>query len=575
MQISPSQLASYLTCPRQWWFRSVHKLRDGKDPTSRDRGTVLHAVCQRFCEADDNGRDKNGQPVDLFPEGWERVLEFGKDTGRRVNHYDQAWVREMVQKGIDNGVLRRLPQRQVEYDYTRDVVPGVKIKGVIDQVSPTVIEDHKTTKRRKYALGKKKLRADDKMLCYAVEAVEKRGKDDQTPVRLRLNYYCYDTKKDPQPWATEVDVPADEIARFRQTRLEPAAREMLAIKERNVPMDSWQEIEGPRVGGACDDYGGCAYARICGGMSAASRHKEIQDARANNQPIPTKSGQKMNYFGKKPGPKKTSPAPQVRTEATPGDMANAGVPDVVTPQEATSQVDEAPSDPQVHETAVVTPETPPWAVKGCNACKSSPVPGINSKGDPCRACDVVASRTKGMRTSSTYKIWRGEDGKLKWTEPDGSAQVVKQLEAPATPTPAAPAEQPAVAEPAKKPKKEKAKAPAVPGAIMQEAAQMAATASKQFPGFVLYIGCAPFNTVTIDLHTALFRAQEAIATEANTFWNDLDPLRRRDVLAGRAQDLAKELDGCHVVANGTSQDFRALLDAIRPFATTTIMAVGI
>jgi CRISPR/Cas system-associated exonuclease Cas4 (RecB family) len=70
--MSPSQLENYLQCPRKWWFNSIRKMPELEQKKDNfDFGNVLHEAAARWISADDTGRDHNGQPVDLFPDGWD------------------------------------------------------------------------------------------------------------------------------------------------------------------------------------------------------------------------------------------------------------------------------------------------------------------------------------------------------------------------------------------------------------------------------------------------------------------------------------------------------------------------
>src|SRR6185369_11814492 len=87
LTISASQIATWDDCHRKWWLQRVAKLPE----VPRGYlifGTVLHACLERWCSADAQGRvpdpvpeclkgQRSGDPVDVFPPGWETVEEKG------------------------------------------------------------------------------------------------------------------------------------------------------------------------------------------------------------------------------------------------------------------------------------------------------------------------------------------------------------------------------------------------------------------------------------------------------------------------------------------------------------------
>jgi len=527
MLTSPSQIVNLLACDRKWWFRTCHKIADGKDPSSRDTGTVLHEVAGRWLNADDQGRDQQGQPVDLYPAGWECVREFGRDTGRRIDLHQQAIIRVMIQKGIENGTLRRLTGRQIERHLVIPLIPGVDMQGYVDQDAPLIVEDHKTTKNYDFAIKTKaKLAKDEKMLCYAVM---KRGEHPGEPITLRLNYFDKSQARD--PWPLDTCVKPESVVNFLNETLIPAAKRMLALHEAKLPLESWAEVAGPNKKGACEEYGGCPYARIC------SRVAPVRPS--ESKPEKPKEKRTMSYF------KKRNKTPEAQAPAAPEPTPPAPAP--------------APTPP-APPTAPSSTDTPPWAVASCRACNGK---GLNSKGQPCRACDVVQGRTNGV-TSSQFETWVDDAGMLRW-KPAGGAKIVAEPKKPEPKTsfvadPKSPAPQPE--------KKEEAKPAAPPPP--KPTPQPEPTKVEILTGFDLFIGCTPLGRPVLELGALLFEEGKELAAELKEdSYYSVDAFQRRDALASRAQQIAARLNGFGVVTSiELTPDERNLLVALRPLAKT-------
>lgn len=511
MNVSPSQVAVHLTCPRKRWFQSHLRLPDRSDHRKRDVGTALHAAAERWLRADDQGRVPGDGPVDPFPPGWDMVQDRDGPP-RRLSPADAATVRRLFADGVSSGVLRRLPGREVEVDYEREVFPGVVMRGRIDQRSPSVVEDHKTTGSWRWAMSSRSLAADPKMLCYAAE-------QPPGPVRLRLNYFCKDPRVLETTRAVEATVPAGDVALFWTDVVVPACREMVGWEERAPTIDLWRTVEGPRVEGACEAYGGCPYAGICSGIG-----KEAE----------------MGAFDRdKKRPPRAAQEPQQEAVVVPAVAAEAPEP------------------------------APPWAVQGCQACRGT---GINGKGHPCRACDVVSSRTGG-RSSATFRVWHDDQGNLCWAEPDGKVPVEgskRELPEPKPkpePEPRARANGQDVGPDARQvflPERELPK---------PKPRRRAAEADAR-PISTLFVGCMPVGQEVVDLNDVLARegSAQAAACGAPSYYS-VDAFRRRDALCAQARAIAESLRGQLVLAVGDSPDLRALRDALRPYARAVVEGI--
>lgn len=557
---SPSQLVDYLDCPRKWWFRRCLRLPEVKDQHKFTFGNVLHGVVERWLKADDSGRGEDGNPVELYPEGWAETL----------SPVDQALVRKLFDLAVKEGVIRRLPGRQIELPYEREVVSGICSIGALDITSPEGVEDQKSTKSPRYIATQKELASDPKMLSYAYEWLSKAWADFEgtnpadapalswdevfPQVKLRLNYFVKDPEA-PAVKAVETFVKTADVLDWWETTAIPAHRGMLELKRAKIDERDWRKVTGPQTKDTCKKYGGCPRAKICAGIQSCAAHRaEIERINLKSQPKPkTKSPKPVsNIFNRK---KPVTAA-----------AAEAAIPAVPPPA---PKVEAPPS--------AANPTTnAPWAYEGCFACKGK---GINSQGNPCKACETIRKR-RGEPTVNDFEVWHDTAGNLCWKAKDASAPAAPKTE-PAPAPEAAPEPEgkaPIVAEPkvkrqkaAKQSKPETAPAPAP----TVETAPAPQEAQETGQGFRLFINAMPTSSsAMVDGASVLHLEGAEMAREfgAPSFY-EMDAFKRRDLLASAAGEIAKDLEGKDLVAIGGGQDLKALVEALRPLAREVVQGV--
>lgn len=583
---SPSQMVDYLDCPRKWWFRRVCRLPVIEGQDKFVFGNILHAVIQRWLLADERGRDPNGNPVDIYPQGWEQDKDDDGKVLGSVNKREAQLIQMLVKNAVDSGLLRRTPGRKIEREFELEIVPGVGYIGALDVEEPEGLEDHKSTKDRKWISSEKDLANDPKMLSYA--EIWRREHPEADVVKLRLNYMV----KDPEDLFTkpvEVLVPAPDVEKFWNETIMPAAEGMLKLKFGKVPVTEWPTISGPQNPGVCKRYGGCTFAAICARMKTPTAYaEEINRANGKLPPIPETPSQPktekkpMGIFkkaGVKPAP--AAPAAPVTSQTAVEETTEELAPEP-TPAPAAKPAAPAPAP------AVVTP----WAIKGCLPCKGTGL--MIAKGRACKACDSVQAQRGGPQ-STGYDIQFNPDGSVSWslkgsedatptpTPPPAPkaapapAQAAGKAQVTAPVTAAKPKTAPKVASPAPK---------AAPAPVVEEPAEpervvvagVDVTPVKldvQVTGFRLFVNCIPMGGNYIDLAQILADegAELADAKGAESFYA-LDSFKRRDMLAQCIASVAKEkLAGRDVVAIGGSQDLKAYAEALRPLATEVFIGV--
>lgn len=289
MQLSISQISKYLECPRRWWFDRVVRLpsdgQDTKGKYSRAFGSILHAVVERFLDADASGRGKDGQPVNLYPKGW----MWDQETGIRLTPDDEKIVQTLVAQAIDRGILARQPGGVVEDEffgilYQDPNAPEyrgvVAISGKIDYQYGTTIEDHKTAKSTRYLKSEdeqspKYLGKDPQLLLYALVAGRRLGLTITDEMTIRHNYYV----KEPEPRVEErhVTVTMKQCWEAVQGLAKESKKILPLAKKKNA--DLWATVPGALDGAgqgpsACNSYGTqCPYIGICSRSETPTKYR--------------------------------------------------------------------------------------------------------------------------------------------------------------------------------------------------------------------------------------------------------------------------------------------------------------
>jgi hypothetical protein len=576
---SASQFETFTMCPRKWWFDKVRRL---KTPTkgSFTFGTVLHACIERWMLADDNGRDESGEPVDIYPEGW----QFD-DDGERITKDEESIVRRLIDKALENGVLQRLPDRTVEHEFRRPILESsngtnVEIMGFVDVLYPDRIEDHKSTKSMRWAKSEKSLRTNLQLLVYAKEALIRAGDNPPDRVLLRHNYFCKDPK-DLRVRSVEVLVTRQEIEDHWQTILEKAER-MTQIRDSAEHWDDIPDPENPSQ--ACNAYGGCPFLSICSRKESVKEYEDRLDFAAKlsqnvaltSSVVQTNGGSSMSTFREKLAAKKNKLGPTAAAAAV-AEPASATEPEVVEVEPEVAKI-----SPK-HDTA------PPWANPECPACGGR---GFNSKGQPCRICDAKA-KGAGRPTSSEYEIYVDDEGNLCWKLPGAD---IDQTEGSA-PAPSGGTEVKAEArsnlsspEPDDLPRPDPvvARANAQIAEDISQAGILESLKAKKpgrpKKGFLLAVNCTPTGTIgqpgsgrhVHRLDRILDRMMTRMAKDAGVpSFYDLDVWDRRNKIAAAAPLLAEQFGADIVVAHGLgsgASELRTLVDALRPCAGMEFVA---
>ena len=461
LYISASQLDSFTDCPRQWWFKRVMRLKETQKGYFTF-GTVMHACIERFLAATENGRvpeatlaqtresalgpvwnegpldgQRPGDPVNLFPDGWETITEKGETVSVTPN--EALLIRKLVNSAIEKGIIARVEGQEVEREIKLPVIDGVILTGFADifRASSSVshiqsgdrtgpfllgtpeLHDHKSFSESGARYLKQPGPKDEGGNNIEIDAPYKRGDGTspnsvghnqqlltyaaatsimdgyEGPVLVRHNQY---PKFDDPKKVRYVDAL---VSRRRLIQHWAWIQEQAAEMVKVAKIKLWTDTPGPRKDDACQRYGGCPFVKICGMRETPEAYAEkvaIQLSERAGQPSPNLnlSPRKRN----KPGGKKEVGKDifeRVRNQKTksaePTAPAPAGAPAAT----------EALAGPAAQATAPVAGAPAagaPWANPVCPACKGL---GVNTKGRPCPICDTVAKKA-GRPTSLSYNL---------------------------------------------------------------------------------------------------------------------------------------------------------------------------
>ena len=405
-------------CYRKWYFKKVAKL---KVPPSGSTtfGDVLHAVCERFLLADENG-NTNGKPVELYPEGWERPVNrhTGEPSKESVTLEEQAIIKALISKAISEGILMRVAGREIERTIRNfEIMDGVLLNGFIDLLEPGAIRDHKSTKSMKWAKSIKReasesLYTNVQLMTYAYWYYTKGGFDKSKPCALSHQYFVKDAEK-PRTEKREVSVTWPEVEAFYIERLAPVMEMILVYRD----AQKYTDIPLPDdVAGACRKFGGCPFTRICTEQETVNEYKKRVEVQLSGS-TDTNYTQVANDLPQ--GGKTMSRNPMMEKikamqAAKRGEAVEAAPVEV---KETPAPVEAAPV-----EDTCDRPKAP-WHHASCKSCVDNPILGLNSKQTlPCKICDMFTKKDGG-KASDQYK-WSVAEGSLIVTDKETGELVM-------------------------------------------------------------------------------------------------------------------------------------------------------
>jgi len=229
---SPSDIRSFLQCPRQWAFKKVHRKERITIP-GMQQGTALDLKVQRHFE--------------------------GKGPSLLVDPVVDAQMRALVPELPPPGTSRQARLRV-------ELVPGeIGLQGALDYfIEPNVIGDTKTCAgdrrtaiARGWCLTEETLPKDHQALAYTLMVCRQTGMDHAI---CRWHYVCRRLPK-PDAWTVGVYVLREDAERWAEEIAIPAARAMLRLLAERPPIEEIpHEPEGACGMGSPRR---CGYAGMC------------------------------------------------------------------------------------------------------------------------------------------------------------------------------------------------------------------------------------------------------------------------------------------------------------------------
>jgi len=430
LNISPSQIDTYLDCPRKWWMSYILGLPE-PDRDATTLGDVGHSVVARYLEGFEG--------ENLYPKGWEQARNrwTNEPQGKPLSIGEQSLVKALVHNAIHSGMLTREPDGQVEQEIVIDLpeVP-VRIKMFLDYRTQHSVVDHKFCKNTRY-YGTEKLSKATAMNLYGLAGM-RQGLFAGDDVWLRYNLFI----KDPAKLAmkpVEVEKSRDQLEDYYQKTVLPACKGMLHMWERaqagQVTETGWAQVQGPDTPSTCDNYGGCQFQQICSGAKSIQQYRESFEKRDVST-----GGKVADLFGRKedkqedkqeedkmPGfrdklkmmkEQQAGGAPAVvetkavptETKAVPqdNDLGVASPGRVSAPAPKKAPTDSSNYVEKVRGLGLVAP----WYLDGCKQCTNNALPGFNSDlTKPCAICAVLQKKRGGPKPDD-YTIDIGEAGAI-------------------------------------------------------------------------------------------------------------------------------------------------------------------
>ena len=404
-------------CMRKWYFGKILKLPEIRKG-STIFGDVIHAVCERFLEADENGC-LDGKPVDLYPKGWHHPVNkwTGKAEAEGISISEQALIKSLITKAIEEGVLMRVEGREVEKKIASwPVMEGVLVNGFIDQLEPGAIRDHKSTKAMKWAKSVKRdssnsLYKNVQLMLYAYWYYTAGNWPKDQVLALSHQYYVKDPSN-PHVEKREVSVTWEEVKTFFDERIQPVMELMMIYRE----VDGFEDIPLPECPeSACKKYGGCPFASICTKQESVKQYtRRIEKAisgenKTNYKEVAESLTKGEKTMSESPVQRKLREAREKREGIKAGASKPSQAP--VAKKEAPKPEPKKEAPAPVEKTTAPMSEqlTMPWYNDGCKACSKNDVKGMKSSGtEPCKICDVMRKKA-GLKTSDDY-TFTAEEG---------------------------------------------------------------------------------------------------------------------------------------------------------------------
>lgn len=537
---SVSQVENYRGCKRKWYYSSVDYLpQEPRRATAI--GDCLHAVLERYLEVDEQGLDKDGNPPELYPEGWELQKDyFGKKVLFALDLTEQKLIKDLVDKSISEGTIIRRPGGHVEYQEKILITPDISFQVRIDYAYDWTIEDHKSCKNFRYTLVEDKkhqryIGKDVQLKVYAYFWALKRNKEtgEEIPeyLTIRHNQFCVDGSKEIRIVSTKVTF---EDCKKEYEALKEVVLEQLEVRNTSKTTENFNAWKVEKDLDNCSKYGGCPYKKVCVAQEMPAFYKKriqnkIDELTAKLQ---IKKEDQMGFNIKKGNTGATKAQDAVLQEVEQEQSA----PTVASLKEELAKVEAQAKAMGMDVSATPKGKELLEAIGKLEAIEKKAKEAKEAKEAKVKA----EKEAKEKADAEALAKSKAEDKKVAAEK----AELQKKVK-----------EEPAAVE-------EKKEAPSE----TKEEADFSISASARAKETVICIGCYPVSgkqVKTISLHAVFAAAAATMGKENDCSYYDLDPFKRRESFEKHASEILKQVSGVHIIAPSvTTPDETAFLNAL-------------
>lgn len=229
--LSPSQISSWIDCPRKWFFQSALKLPQ-PDRESTAAGKRVHKILEDYLV--------DGTEID-------RKERMGRDFN--IGACATALARDLPPAAS-------VPKSQVESHFVIDI-DGIKIQGYRDLIDFGYVRDHKTTGALKWAKTPSDLQTDPQALIYAISMFAQ----DYAGAAVTCEWGYGQIKGPAKTLLVHTDFTETQAFDKYYEHVHPHALEILKARQLPLEESAAQEL-APNLD-ACESFGGCPFQSQC------------------------------------------------------------------------------------------------------------------------------------------------------------------------------------------------------------------------------------------------------------------------------------------------------------------------
>ena len=240
---SPSQLKTFLSCPRKWWF---DKIAPGMRPPAtpaQQRGTRVHALLEEWLDS-----CKSSQRW-LIEAEWKLFLATAESV-HKMDDFEISLAKNAL-GWITQTVDLNTATAEGKFAY-RESKYGILIRGVIDVEDKKGVTDYKTTAGWQWVPAPGELKADPQPIVYMDKWFQH-----YTPDLGRYQHIYMNTSTGAARSPLSFEVTRDRNAELMDGMSDSVAAQQMYSKTLN----STEVPSNP--GKACEEYRGCPFQGVC------------------------------------------------------------------------------------------------------------------------------------------------------------------------------------------------------------------------------------------------------------------------------------------------------------------------